>query len=356
MGGGIQGAADTFPRIGMAVARRTPSAEKGTSTNTETKDWCTTARKRRACQGAIFALTLFACAAIGAQAQAVENGNPQWPIGVQTIIPAILPAAGETAYFNYTLYYHADSFKGENGNDLIPGFEANVLAEAPRVVHTWEAKLGPLNMSTGVILVGNFVKVEADPVPGVHLEDSTTGLNFLYLTPLYLTYNTPTLHLLYGPSAIIPVGPFSEHDLANPTNNYYSFHQEFAFTYFPKKTLEISAEAGLTFNAENPATNYLSGATFDIDWGVNWAPIASMPNLFFGIQGFYVTQFTDDEVNDVTVRPGGFRLEKIALGPQLIYYFSPKAGICAKYQREFNTENGPEGDRYWVQFVFPIGK
>jgi hypothetical protein len=301
-------------------------------------------------------LSLVVCAAIGGQVQAVENGNPQWPIGVQTIIPAILPAAGETAYFNYTLYYHADSFKGANGNDLIPGFEASVLAEAPRIVHTWQSKLGPLNMSTGVILVGNFVNVEADVAPGMHLEDSTTGLNFLYLTPLYLTYNTPTLHLLYGPSAIIPVGHFSEHDLANPTNNYYSFHQEFAVTYFPKKTLELSAEAGLTFNAENPATDYQSGATFDFDWGINWAPIASMPNLFFGIQGFYITQFTDDEINNVTVRPGGFRLEKFALGPQLIYYFSPKAGIAAKYQREFDTQNGPEGDRYWIQFVFPIGR
>ncbi|HBR26290.1 MAG TPA: hypothetical protein DD732_04530 [Rhizobiales bacterium] len=303
----------------------------------------------------MLALWLVACAAVGGQARAVENGNPQWPIGVQTIIPAILPAAGETAYFNYTLYYHADSFKDGNGNNLVPGFEASVLAEAPRIVHTWETKLGPLNMSTGVILVGNFVNVEADPAPGLHLEDSTTGLNFLYLTPLYLTYNTPTLHLLYGPSAIIPVGPFSEHDLANPTNNYYSFHQEFAATYFPMKTLEISAEAGLTFNAKNPATDYQSGATFDIDWGINWAPIASMPNLFFGIQGFYVTQFTDCEINNVTVAPGGFRLEKIALGPQLIYYFSPKAGIAAKYQREFDTENGPEGDRFWIQFVVPIG-
>jgi hypothetical protein len=88
----------------------------------------------------------------------------------------------------------------------------------------------------------------------------------------------------------------------------YSFHQEFAATYFPMKTLEISAEAGLTFNGKNPATVYQSGATFDIDWGINWAPIASMPNLFFGIQGFYVTQFTDDEINNVTVAPGGFRL------------------------------------------------
>jgi hypothetical protein len=230
-----------------------------------------------------------------------------------------------------------------------------VLAEAPRIVHTWETKLGPLNMSTGAILVGNFVEVQATFTPGVHLKDSTTGLNFLYLTPLYLTYNTPTLHLLYGPSAIIPLGHFSSRDLANPTNNYYSFHQEFAFTYFPRKTVEISAEGGLTFNAENPATNYHSGAIFDIDWGFNWAPIASMPNLFFGIQGFYVTQFTDDKVNNITVAPDGFRLEKYALGPQLIYYFSPKAGIAAKYQREFDTKNGPEGDRYWIQFVFPIG-
>lgn len=326
-----------------------------TTTNTETKDSSTTAWKRRAYRGAVLALALLACAATGGHARAVENGAPQWPIGVQTIIPAILPAAGETAYYNYTLYYHAGTFKNGNGEDLVPGFDLSVLAEAPRIVHTWERKMGPLNISTGAILVGNFVKVREDPTPGIHLEDSTFGLNFLYLTPLYLTYNTPTLHLLYGPSAIIPMGHFSEGDLANPTNNYYSFHQEFAVTYFPLKTLEFSSEGGLTFNAENPATNYHSGATFNIDWGINWAPITSMPNLFFGVQGFYITQFTDDEINNVKVTPGGFRLEKVALGPQLIYYFSPKAGIAAKYQREFDTENGPEGERFWVQFVFPIG-
>ena len=63
-------------------------------------------------------------------------------------------------------------------------------------------------------------------------------------------------------------------------SNYYSFHQEFAATYFPMKTLEISAEAGLTFNAKNPAT-----ATFDIDWGINWAPIASTTRAFEQLAG-----------------------------------------------------------------------
>jgi hypothetical protein len=299
-------------------------------------------------------LALGACATLSGQARAVENGSPYWPTGVQTVAPAILPSPGDTQYYNYSLYYHADSFKGGNGNDLIPGFDLSVVAEAPRIVHTWEAKLGPLDVSTAAVLAGNFVRVEENPAPGVHLDDSTFGLNFLYLTPIYLTYNTPKLHVLYGPGVFIPVGQFSTHNLANPTNNYYAFQSELDFTYFPIKTLEISACTQIDVNAENPDTNYRSGSYFDIDWGINWAPIASMPKVFFGISGFYVTQFTDDEINGLKVAPDGFRLRNMSLGPEVIYYFSSKAGIVAKYQHEFDTENAPQGDRFWVQFTFPL--
>lgn len=290
------------------------------------------------------------------RSNAMENGATQWPSGVQTVIPAILPAPGETALYNYTLYYHANSFKDGNGRDLVPGFELSVLAEAPRIVHTWKTKLGPFNMSSAVVLAGNYVEVEQDPAPGIHLEDSTVGLNFLYLTPLYLTYNTDKLHVEIGPSVFIPAGHYSARDLANPTVNYYAYQQEFFVTYFPMKTLEFSAAAVVDVNAENPDTNYRSGAFVSIDWGVNWAPIASRPNLFFGLGGYYLNQFTDDEINGVKVGPDGFRLERAAVGPQLVYYFSQKSGIAAKYQREFETENGPEGDRFWIQFVTPIGK
>jgi hypothetical protein len=78
--------------------------------------------------------------------------------------------------------------------------------------------------------------------------------------------------------------------------------------------------------------------------------------LFFGVGGYYIKQVTDDEINGVKVGPDGFRLQRAAVGPQIVYYFSEKAGIAAKYQHEFATENGPEGDRYWVQFVVPIGR
>ena len=299
-------------------------------------------------------LTAFTVQSTGATA--MENGATQWPSGVQTVIPAILPAPGETALYNYTLYYNADSFKDGHGNDLIPGFDLSVFAEAPRIVHTWKSKLGPLNISSAVVLAGNFLKVEQNPLPGVHLEDSTIGLNFLYLTPLYLTYNTSTLHAEFGPSVFIPVGRYDAKDLANPTVNYYAFQQELSVTYFPIKTLEFSTLAVIDINAENPDTHYHSGDFVSVDWGVNWAPFASVPNLFFGVGGYYLNQFTDDEINGVKVDPDGFRLKRIALGPQLVYYFSQKAGIAAKYQREFETENGPEGDRFWIQFVVPIGQ
>jgi hypothetical protein len=285
---------------------------------------------------------------------AMENGTTQWPSGVQTVVPAILPAPGETALYNYSLYYHADSFKDGNGNDLVPGFDLSVAASAPRIVHTWRSKLGPLNMSSAAVLAGNYVKVEQHAAPGVALDDSTFGLNFLYLTPIYLTYNTPSLHVEFGPSVFIPVGHYSESDLANPTVNYFAFQQEFSVTYFPVKTLEFSTLAVIDINAENPETDYRSGAFLSVDWGVNWAPIASIPNLFFGIGGYYIKQFTDDEIDGAKVGPDGFRLKRTALGPQLVYYFSPKTAIAAKYQREFGTENGPEGDRFWIQFVTPI--
>jgi hypothetical protein len=97
-------------------------------------------------------------------------------------------------------------------------------------------------------------------------------------------------------------------------------------------------------------------APFFIDWGVNWAPFPSASNLFFGVGGYYITLFTDDGIKGVKVAPDGFLLKRIAVGSQLVYNFSQKAGIAAKYQREFETENRPEGDRFWLQFVFPIGK
>jgi hypothetical protein len=287
-------------------------------------------------------------------AGATENGATQWPLGVQTVAPAVLPPPGATSFYNYTVYYHADRFNDSQGHASVPGFELNVLADGARIVHTWESQLGGWNVSSGVTLAGNYIHLETTTPLG-RRSDSTFGLNFLHVIPLYLTKQIGDLHFLFGPGVFIPVGPFDQKDLVNPTNNYFSFNQELAVTYMPSPRLEVSAELAITVNDENPDTHYHSGATYDIDFGINFAPFESMPNVFLGLNGFYAKQFEDDEINGVKVRDG-FRLEKAALGAQAIYYFSKSAGIAAKWQHEFEAENTPQGDRYWVQFVVPVAR
>lgn len=281
---------------------------------------------------------------------AAESGITNWPLGVQTIVPAILPAQGETEYYDYFIYYNADAFKNSRGQKSIPGFNLDVVANASRVVHTWRTDTGPWNFSSGIILVASYNSLSVIGARG-----SDADINSVYVTPMYVTYNTENFHFLFGPSVFVPT-PTAAYDtraLINAAPNFVTFNQELAVTYFPTPKLELSAQASFSVNATNPATGYRSGALANIDYAVNTAPFDAMPNLFFGLAGFSTRQFEDDMLLG-TVVPGGNRLSKDGLGGQAIYYFDKKTAVVLKYQREFNTRNGPEGNRFWVQFALPL--
>lgn len=289
-------------------------------------------------------------AATATAALAAENGTTNWPLGVQTIVPAILPAPGETEYYDYFIYYNADSYKNSAGKKSIPGFNLDVVANASRIVHTWRTDTGPWSFSSGIILLANYNKLAVTGSQG-----SDAGISLVYVTPMYITYNIENIHMLYGPSVFVPT-PTSGYDparLVNSANNFVTFNQEFALTYFATPRLELSAQANLSINATNPATGYRSGSLMNIDYAINYAPIDAMPNLFFGLAGFSSRQFEDDKINGSIV-PGGNRLSKDGLGGQAIYYFDNKTAVALKYQREFNTKNGPEGNRFWLQFALPL--
>ncbi|MBB2983402.1 SphA family protein [Paraburkholderia tropica] len=267
---------------------------------------------------------------------------------MQTIAPAVLPPPNATEFYSYTQFYTASQTKNGSGGSAAPGFHLDVVAEAARVVHTWGFNAGGVHLSSGAILAGNYINLH---VAGQ--KDNTLGLNLALLTPLYLTYNTGNLSFLFGPGVSIPVGHFDSNRLVNPTTNYYSYIQELAVTYFATPKLELSAETTITFNGTNPDTDYHSGALVNTDFGVNYAAIPSMPNLKFGINGYYAQQFQDDTLHGVSFNNGN-RLKKLGLGLQVIYFFNPAAGIALKWQHEFDVRNGPQGDRIWAEFVVPL--
>ena len=264
-------------------------------------------------------LAMAICTGTAVTVQAVENGVTNWPNGVNTVLPAMMPAPGETQFYGYTVFYSADEFKDSG-----------------------------ITFTSGAILSGGRNSLDV----GV-ADDSETGLNQIYLTPLYVNWSaSESLHFSTGFSGFIPLGDYDRNNLINTTSNTASYVQEFNMTWFANQEWELSLSPTFTFNFENDDTDYESGDVFNVDYFAGYRP-ASAPQWQVGVAGHYTKQFSDDEINGQTVGDGN-RLQKLAIGPQVFYGLGPKTAIVFKYLHETEVENSSEGGSFWFQFAMPL--
>ncbi|HBO5845099.1 TPA: phenol degradation protein meta [Pseudomonas aeruginosa] len=282
-----------------------------------------------------------------ATALATENGQQSYPIGSNTVLSGIIPDRGKTQFYNYSAYYHADKFAGNHGESAVPGFKADVLVDALRVVHTWDIPSGPFELASGIVVP--FVHSKLSVPVG---RDSRGGLGDIVLHGLYVGYKKPETGLFsfLALDFALPTGSFSENRIANNGLNTYGFMPNVNLTWFPLPRTELSATLGYEINSPNRETNYHSGNVAFLDWVAGYSVL---PNLQIGLQGYALRQTTDDKLNGEIVGEG-FRGQVFAIGPQVRYNFSREAGIILKWQSEFNVRNRPEGDKLWVQFSFPL--
>ena len=305
--------------------------------------------KAIACKPALklCAMTLAVCAA--SATQAVENGVTNWPNGVNTALPALMPPPGETQLYGYTVFYTADDYKDSHGKSTPGTFDLDVFVQAFRINHTWDYRSeSGVTFTTGAILSGGRNSLDV----GV-ADDSETGLNQLYFTPLYINWSaSESLHFATGFSAFIPLGDYDRGNLINTTSNTYSYVQEFDMTWFPTPQWELSLSPTITVNFENDDTDYESGDVFNVDYFAGYRP-ASAPQWQGGLAGHYTRQVSDDSLNGRTVGDGN-RIQKLAFGPQVFYGIGDRTAVLVKYLHETNVKNGPEGDSLWFQFTMPL--
>lgn len=292
------------------------------------------------------AAALLILTALAPAAQAAEGGLSNFPFGAQTAYAAYMPAVGTTSFFGYALSYVADSVRDDNG-DRIPGVEVEVLALAPRLVHTWKQTLAGFNLSSGVVVEGLYAKVN---VPGA--EDEATGPTLLGVEPLYLHRSFGAWRVLTGPLLYLPIGPYSRSDLANTTTNYASFAYQVSTTWTPTPNWDLSLNAAAEFKGRNKTTDYRSGVQSGLTFGLSHRPFENK-QWDLGISGFYTRQLSDDEQNGQDV-PTGARTRKFAIGPKAVYWITPAAGIVAQWHRETGARNAPQGDLYWLECAFPF--
>lgn len=289
---------------------------------------------------------ILALAALPMTAMATELGSSNFPLGAQTVAAGLMPPPGSTAFFGYFLYYHAGSFRDDRGSSAIPGFEADVFAVAARVVHTWGRFKG-LNLGVAAVLEPVYLKTRAGAA-----RDDMAGMNLLGLEPLNITASIGKLHFLSGTLFYVPVGDYDRGALANSSTHYATITQQAGITWLTPRW-DISLNPNISFNFRNSATKYRSGTLFGLTGGISYKPFASDPRWQLGLNGYFAKQLSDDRMNGAKI-PGGFRLQKYALGPQLTFWPSPAVALLFKWQREFGVENGPRGNLVWMEFVLPL--
>lgn len=288
---------------------------------------------------------------LSCEALASENGQTHYPVGVDTIMSGVMPAPGQTQFYLYTQHYQSDRTNDSAGRSLDPGFNVEVQAFVPRVMHTWQRRAGPFQMSSGALLPFTRVRLRA-----FGQEGSSTGAGDLVLFPLYLGYVNPigTVFAYGGPVIYAPTGKYDENRLANNGLNYWSIAPTMGVTWLPHPRWELSAGANLEFNRKNSATDYRSGHSAMLDFGVGVRPLAGHPKLKIAAQGFGLVQFTDDRQHGAVVGDGN-RGRAFGFGPQVSYDIAGgRGGMVLKYQREFGVENRSEGERFWFMFTVPL--
>jgi hypothetical protein len=105
----------------------------------------------------------------------------------------------------------------------------------------------------------------------------------------------------------------------------------------------------LTYNFENPHTDYQNG----IDWHVDWGASKFLnKQVHVGLVGYFYQQLTPDEGQPLIL--GDFKSRIAGIGPQIGFIFplgDLQGYLNLKGYREFAAENRPEGWNAWVTFA-----
>jgi len=296
-------------------------------------------------------------------ANADEGGVSFWFPGQYGSLAAVPAAPGWSLPL---IYFHASgdadgSEEFSKGGKIRLGVEdkVDVLIAAPTYVFATPVFGG----QAAVSVAGAYGRVEVDadvtltgPGGGAlsgSESDSLTDVADLYPSAS-LRWNHGVHNTMVYVMAGVPIGGYEVGRLANIGTNHWSADAGGGYTYLNMKTgREFSAVAGLTYNFENPDTDYQNGINAHLDWG---ASQFLSEQWHVGLVGYFYYQLTGDSGDGAVL--GDFKSRINAIGPQVGYIFKiggKDAYLNLKAYWEFEAKYRPEGWNAWLTLVLPLG-
>ena len=322
-------------------------------------------------------LTL-ALSSVAQPVKAAEYGKGIYLLGTKGPMAGVLPPPGTYLTFIDFVYSGDATGAAANGVALDPlgnlTLEANLEVDATLVaklpfalwVAPWSVWGG--NVAFGAILPIGYqeIDVNVDALATLTLrngrtfqrgqrfeiDDDTTSIGDPLATA-QIGWHQGNWHWNFTGLLNIPIGQYSENNLANWGFNRWAFDASGSVTWLdPTRGHEVSVTTGFTFNGENPDTDYRTGTEFHVEFALQ----QHFSKAFaIGIVGYHYSQVTGDSGAGATL--GDFKGRISGIGPNINFNFKlgqiPVA-TTLRWYREFDAKNRLEGDAGFLTVTIPL--
>jgi len=318
------------------------------------------------------AVFLASTLAPGPDAQADEGGSAFWLPGQVASMAAVPPAPGWS--LNLTPYYYSGRMEESrilpqgmvlsSGNDT----QLSLLNVQPGYAPQTKFLGGQAFMGLG-FGVGNE-RTQADTAISLGALDTQSDFSGSVsggtdLAPFAsLSWADGAHNWMAYLTANIPVGAYNSQHLANIGLGHGAIDAGGGYTYFnPHRGCELSAVLGLTYNFENPDTNYTSGIDAHLDWDVSRT---LSDGWLLGLAGYVYYQLSADRYPTAGAPGalqaqvlGDFKSRVAGIGPELGYTFDvngTQGNLNVRGYWEFRAQNRPEGYALFATLDIPISE
>jgi hypothetical protein len=308
------------------------------------------------------AIALLGTVAFATPALAVEGGTSFYLLGSKTTMAGYLTPPGVYGSLqNYAYSGSADIDFETAGLELSGGVEADAYIALPTTMWVMDKDVLGGNLAFTVTTPFGGKQMQAGAITNLlgiaSKELNAEQDNWAFGDPVFgstLGWHNGNLHYSLGVLVNVPIGQW---ELGNPVNigfNRWFVDTTAAMTYLnPQTRLELSGAVGLTYNFENPDTDYKSGTELHAEGAVMYH---ASQTASFGVDGYALKQITaDNGPGDVL---GGFEGQVFALGPAFDFTFhmgNRPVVTNLRYFYEFGVENRLQGQAGFLNLAVPLG-